>query len=148
MDDIGQPTTEGVDDLNRSWGTAPAPSTDLEKPAVIFLADALADLGCVFCGDMRAGTIFVLLARAAMVGGQASGMTQSEIAAKCGIPRETVRRKLAAMERLGWITRREMVWYMVADLEDADGAGKFVALRDRFVQRATDLVETVTAERG
>jgi CRP-like cAMP-binding protein len=143
MHDIGQAATESMAGLNQSRGTAKAPSTHLETPAVEFFADALADLGRVFSGDMRAATIFVLLARAAMVGGPANGMTQSEIAAASGIPRETVRRKLAAMERLGWIGRREMIWYIDADLDDAEGARRFAALRGRFLQRATDLFEEV-----
>jgi DNA-binding IclR family transcriptional regulator len=80
-----------------------------------------------------------------MVGGRVNGMTQSEIAAASGIPRETVRRKLAAMERLGWLGRREMVWYIDTDLEEVEGAGRFAALRSRFLQRAADLLEKGTA---
>lgn len=121
--------------------------------AIELLADMVADAGRAFGGDMRAAALFVLLVRAARKGGPGTngsrpqGLSQSELAAISGIPRETVRRKLSAMERHGWLKRHGTLWSVDGDTAGYDTAGWMSALEERLGARVSRFLDETTAHR-
>lgn len=87
---------------------------------VEFLVEHLTDASRVFAGDLQQMLVLALIgqvqihaARRAVAAGEDPSalpdervsINASRIADVTGIPRETVRRKLAALERKGWIVR-------------------------------------------
>ncbi|RBI87433.1 hypothetical protein DRV85_00405 [Rhodosalinus halophilus] len=147
MRDTGGQAAKGMARLAASSPADELHSDHLEIRAIDSIATTLADLGQAFGGDMKAVTILLLLARAARGTEAAVGMTQSEIAARSGIPRETVRRKLVAMERPGWIVRHESLWYLNMTLGETKSGDAWVAIKRRYVDRAAAFVDEV-ASRG
>jgi DNA-binding MarR family transcriptional regulator len=89
---------------------------------VEFFIDHLSDVSRAFRGDMQAMLVLALIGQSwinAVRTAQAEGIepadlppkrastSASRIADITGIPRQTVRRKLTALEKRGWITRNE-----------------------------------------
>lgn len=99
---------------------------------VEFISDHLADAGRQFGGDLQLPLILAIIGQTtikAALRAQASGATLSSVpprdrgltsfrlADASGIPRETVRRKLHAMARRGWLERHGTVWVLALDGE-------------------------------
>jgi hypothetical protein len=129
----------------------------LAEEAIDLLAGVLADAGRAFGGDMRAAALFILLAQASQRPAKRGashpadaprGLSQSELAAISGISRETVRRKLAAMEKLGCVKRSDAGWFLDWDTVDAVSAQSYVALRARLLERAQRLFDAEREDRG
>jgi DNA-binding transcriptional ArsR family regulator len=109
---------------------------------VEFFVEHLADVSRVFSGDLQQAMVLAIVGqvrlravREARARGeplsarlQGDATTASRIADVTGIPRETVRRKLEALRRKGWIAQDEedRLWRLQVD---ANGVGS-VARRD------------------
>jgi len=100
---------------------------------VEFLVEHLADVSRTFSGDLQQVMVLAILGqvrlravREAATRGEApamriqgDGTTASRISDVTSIPRQTVRRKLLALQKLGWVTQDDGgLWRIVAD---ADG---------------------------
>ena len=109
--------------------------TEYQYRFVEFFTEHLTDVSRAFGGDLQQAMVLAILgqlrlravreasARADALAGplRGDGTTASRIADVTGIPRETVRRKLKALQRRGWIAQGEdRLWRVVAD---ADGVG-------------------------
>lgn len=96
---------------------------------VEFFIEHLSDLSRTFRGDLQAVIVLALIGQvqlramqqAALAGQDPSllpperlSISASRLADVTGIPRQTVRRKLAALERRGWIERDESSAYRLA----------------------------------
>jgi hypothetical protein len=131
-----------------------APGALLGDMAIGFLADILADAGRAFNGDIRAAALFVLLVRATRShgpvtnGSHAPGLSQSQLAAISGIPRETVRRKLSAMERQGWVQRHGTMWSLDCDTAQPDTALRMMILEERLRARVARFLDEAAAHWG
>lgn len=105
---------------------------------VEFFIDHLADLSRAFRGDLQAMIVLALIGQvhmramrqAALAGQDPSALpperlsiSASRIADVTGIPRQTVRRKLEALERRGWALRGETGAYRLA-LRDGTAAAR------------------------
>lgn len=116
--------------------TETAPDTRLvalRDRVIEMVADVFADAGRALGGDMRAAALLAALGQAALRArrqgcgpdvpaaraGDACGMTASALAEVTGIARETVRRKLVAMQKAGWVDRRGALWLL-----PGNGAGE------------------------
>lgn len=119
---------------------------------VEFLAEHLADVSRTFDGDMHAPVILanigqVTLQAAARDSGKnfgdtpanRRGMTACRLADVTGIPRETVRRKLAGMAERGWIERQDGYWVLTLAGEEAKVRQDILPLDRRSLQRAARL---------
>jgi DNA-binding transcriptional ArsR family regulator len=102
---------------------------------VEFLVEHLADVSRAFSGDLQQAIVLAIVGqvrlravREATARGeplsprlQGDGTTASRIADVTSIPRETVRRKLEALRRKGWVEQDEdRLWRLEVD---ADGVG-------------------------
>lgn len=125
---------------------------------VQFLTEHLADLSRVFAGDLQQMLVLALIGQAqinAVLSGNAGAgksLSASRIADVSGIPRETVRRKLTALEDNGWIERDDAQRWQ---LRMSDGfASARAALNDldrRAIARIARLfcqLESITSDRG
>ncbi len=111
---------------------------------VQFFVEHLADVSRVFGADLQSVLILAIVGqndlqvriRAGMTGDGAlpgeglSGRTNaSSIADICGIPRETVRRKLDAMAKRGWLSRDDAgLWHIAID------GAKMVPVRRELIE--------------
>lgn len=117
---------------------------------VEFIADHLADVSRSFRGDLQPALILAILgqrhlqARAAEEAGVAPispAMAVTRIADVTAIPRETVRRKLAVLERRGWIVRMADGGHALAVVDGAASArADLRALDERGITRAARLL--------
>jgi predicted transcriptional regulator len=95
---------------------------------VEFFVEHLTDVSRTFEGDLQQAILLAIIGQArlaALRGGDAStgprGTNASRLAEVTGIPRETVRRKLRALEERGWIAQDEAgIWRMVVDPDGRD----------------------------
>lgn len=124
---------------------------------VEFFAEHLADISRTFAGDLQQVMVLAILGqmrlraiRDAAIRGEAPAMriqgdstTASRISDVTSIPRQTVRRKLLALQKLGWVIQDDGgLWRIVVD---ADGVASPVrrdlaALDERAVVRIARLV--------
>lgn len=144
---------------------APLPVAEVEKALrrnharylyvyVDFLAEQLADISRVFSGDLQMvvllaaiGQVSLSAAIAAEAGGRTAadlaperrGVTTNRLADKTGIPRETVRRKLIAMQKMGWLTREDNFWFLTTSGEDTVVVKALADLDDRAIVRTARL---------
>jgi len=125
---------------------------------VDYFAEQLADFSRVFHGDLQMvvllatiGQISLSAAIAAETGGRAvselpperRGMTTHRLADCTGIPRETVRRKLLAMERKGWLVREHNFWFLTPSGDDTVARKDLAGLDDRAIARTARLYTTL-----
>ena len=125
---------------------------------VDFFVDHLTDVSRQFKGDMQmavllgvVGQLTLQAAAVATVTGKPleelpadrRGITTFRLADATGIPRETVRRKLVAMERLGWVTRQDRFWMVAMAGPEAEALGDLGDLTDRSIGRAARFLAAV-----
>lgn len=126
---------------------------------VDFLAEQLADMSRSFQGDLQmvvllatVGQVSLSAAIAAEAGGRSPaelaperrGMTTNRLADCTGIPRETARRKLIAMEKMGWLTREDNFWYLTTSGEDTVARQALAELDDRALSRTARLYSSLS----
>jgi DNA-binding MarR family transcriptional regulator len=120
---------------------------------VEFLTEHLADLSREFGGDLQQMLVLAIVGqvhihRHLRIDGQSSpqnpetSISASRIADVTGIPRQTVRRKLAALETRGWIERTPAASYRLVVMDTAQGSPARRDLRDvdrRSIDRYANL---------
>ena len=126
---------------------------------VDFMAEHLADASRAFKGDMQSAVLIAIIGQvtlqavtAARAAGRAiddippdrRGISTFRLADATGIPRETVRRKLVAMERIGWLKREENFWFLTFTGEDATARHDLAAVDGRSIGRAARFYAGVT----
>lgn len=110
-----------------------------------FMASHLVDCCSVFGGDLHEMLVFTMVAQrylrdhVAQQEGDAPGeerrtVSATRIAAATGMPRETVRRKLAALQARGWVEKTGRADWRIA--MSGDGARARLQLED-FMRRET-----------
>ena len=122
---------------------------------VEFLSDHLADCSRVFKGDLQSVLLLAVIGQMALEGRNASGrktVMQDGLSKKrgisahrlsdiSGIPRQTVRRKLEAMENKGWIHRDAQSGWRLAVSDGAAAVRRDLSGLDvRSIDRWTDLL--------
>ncbi|MGM0583920.1 MAG: helix-turn-helix domain-containing protein [Pseudomonadota bacterium] len=125
---------------------------------VEFFLEHLTDLSRTFGGDLEQMMVLALLGqirlrarRGAAEAGRdwrslpacRTGTTASRLADVSGIPRETVRRKLRALEAKGWVARNEGgLWSIASDPDGQDSQVRrdLADLDERALQRVARLV--------
>jgi DNA-binding MarR family transcriptional regulator len=133
---------------------------------VEFFIDHLTDVSRAFRGDLQAMLVLALIGQSwinAVRAAQAEGIepadlppertstSASRIADVTGIPRQTVRRKLAALEERGWIWRNEDGSCRLAHADGQTAARRDLSDTDRRALRRvarlfTDLEALVAAQ--
>lgn len=118
---------------------------------VEFLVEHLTDLSREFRGDLQMPMILAVIGQfyyqsqarrgpKAEKDGSAIGITASRIADVTGISRETVRRKLAALERLGWVEKlSDSSWRLLADERGSAARRGLAQIDRRGIQRIARL---------
>jgi CRP-like cAMP-binding protein len=93
---------------------------------VDFMAAHLSDCCAVFDGDLHEMLVFTIVAQRYLrdrvaegdsqtsTGAERRSLSASRIAAQTGMPRETVRRKLAALQARGWVERTDRAEWRMA----------------------------------
>jgi DNA-binding MarR family transcriptional regulator len=100
---------------------------------VEFLTEHLADVSRAFGGDLQQMLVLAILGQVHLqrhlrLDGRASplspdtSISASRIADVTGIPRQTVRRKLAELEKRGWIERTPSASYRLIVMASPDGS--------------------------
>jgi DNA-binding MarR family transcriptional regulator len=100
---------------------------------VEFLTEHLADLSREFGGDLQQMLVLAIIGqvhihRQLRLDGRPSlhnadtSISASRIADVTGIPRQTVRRKLAALEKRGWIERTPAASYRMVVMDSPEGS--------------------------
>ncbi|ENT12879.1 hypothetical protein B998_03049 [Brucella sp. F96/2] len=133
--------------------------TRYEYSFIEFYAEHLCDLSRAFKGDMQMvlllATVAQVALRADMIvensGGRVQelppsrrGITTYRLADVTGIPRETTRRKLTAMEKMGWLTRENNFWCLAYEGDDAKIHQDLADVIDRSFRRAARFYVAVT----
>lgn len=130
---------------------------DYQYRFVEFFVEHLSDVSRAFSGDLQQAMVLAILGqvrlravREAMAGGeplaakmQGDGTTASRIADVTGIPRETVRRKLDALRRKGWVVQEEdRLWRIEVDPDGAGAAARrdLAGVDERALHRIARLV--------
>lgn len=119
-----------------------------------FLSEHLADMSRAFRGDLQLPLVLAVLGqrrlqwfieaeREGAEPGWSPAMTVMRIADVTGVPRETARRKLAELERLGWIERGEGGWTLIMREGRARARADLADLDRRSLARAARLVTTL-----
>lgn len=118
---------------------------------VDFMAEHLADASRAFKGDMQLAVLLAIIGQVtlqAVTAARASGRTIDDIpperrgistfrlADATSIPRETVRRKLVALERMGWLKREENFWFLTFAGADATARHDLAEVDSRSIGRA------------
>lgn len=118
---------------------------------VQFIADHLADCSRVFGGDLQLPLVLAIIGQSylnALIREGApwppstpaetdTAINASRIADVTGIPRETVRRKLALLEERGWIEQTaSQSWKLVVSGQKSKVYGDLAALDARGIARA------------
>lgn len=153
-----------------SLRVAPSPAPEVERALrrhypryqycfVDFFAEQLADVSRAFQGDLQMvvllatiGQVSLSAALAAEAGGRSPtelaperrGMTTNRLADCTGIPRETARRKLLAMQKMGWLERQDNFWFLNTSGEDTVARQALADLDDRSVSRTARLYATLS----
>lgn len=122
--------------------------------AVQFLTDHLADCARVFNGDLQQMLVLALLGQVALDArargllvnnAQADCISASRLADVSGIPRETVRRKLAALHKKGWVEQMDSgSWRLAIDaMEQARARAGLEDLDKRSLMRWATLFAAI-----
>lgn len=121
---------------------------------VEFMTEQLADMTREFGGDVHMAIILanvgqVTLQAAALCRQNASaleevpaerrGLSTFRLADVTGIPRETVRRKLIAIAKLGWVERVDRYWILTTRGGEAQARQDLLPLDQRSLKRAARL---------
>lgn len=145
--------------IRRGRAGAAAELSRFQYCFVDFLAEQLADMSRSFQGDLQmvvllatVGQVSLSAAIAAEAGGRSPaelaperrGMTTNRLADCTGIPRETARRKLIAMEKMGWLTREDNFWYLTTSGEDTVARQALAELDDRALSRTARLYSSLS----
>ncbi|MCW2282606.1 DNA-binding MarR family transcriptional regulator [Rhodoblastus acidophilus] len=118
-----------------------------------FLSEHLAELSREFNGDLQQALILCVIGQvfmsermrsAASGERQPLGITASRLADVCGIPRETVRRKLKRLEQKNWISSNgDQSWTMVIDEGVATARRDLLQLDQRAAARLARMHATL-----
>ncbi len=135
-----------------------------QRRIIALLFDQACDVLKAFDGDFRLFLILCLVGRATLQAraglsdngsraqdGRAEGLNASDIAFASGIPRETVRRKLADLARRGWLVCDGQGMWRLAPDDDSRATGlngararrELCGLENRTVGRLVDLVSAL-----
>ncbi len=121
---------------------------------VEFISEHLADVSRAFGGDLQLPVLLAVLGQATIEGytiaaragirvqdvdPRSIGLTAFRLADATGIPRETVRRKLHQMQRMGWLERRENYWVLTIDGDRTKVHADLADLNDRAIGRLARL---------
>lgn len=121
---------------------------------VNFLAEHLSDTSRVFGGDMQMVVILAVIGQVHLnavmtndVSGKAlddihperRGITTNRLSDVTGIARETTRRKVLALERMGWLVRKEGYWMLAMDRTDSVVRRAVQGLDSRGIKRGANL---------
>lgn len=118
-----------------------------------FLSEHLADLSREFDGDLQQVLILCVIGQVSISErlraakpeeGQPAGITASRLADVCGIPRETVRRKLKRLEQKNWIScNGDQSWTIVINEGVSTPRKDLLQLDERAVSRLARLHATL-----
>lgn len=131
---------------------------ELQYAYVQFLSEHLADCRKVFGGDLDAVLVLAVigqhhlggfLAQPGTIAHESLSISASRLSDVTGVPRETVRRKLLALERKGWIRQVEDgSWSLVIEGRQAAARNDLADLDTRGMSRLlrlnTDVVRILT----
>lgn len=122
---------------------------------VEFFVEHLADVSQVFRGDLQQVMVLAIIGQvrlsalgaataagddAARIPHEKLSISASRLADVTGIPRETVRRKLALLERRGWIVRSPPAgWRLAVDGDDVPARTALSDLDERAIERVARL---------
>lgn len=122
---------------------------------VEFFVEHLADVSQTFRGDLQQVLVLAIIGQVrlrALSAATASGddpervphnktsISASRLADVTGIPRETVRRKLALLERRGWVVRSaEFGWRLAVDGAEVPARSALSELDERAIERVARL---------
>ncbi len=145
----GEPAT-GPDDFERAFGENYPVA---QYHFIQFVADHLADCSRVFGGDLQLMLVLAIIGQSHLGSlikqgaqslpkeGPASpnrSINASRISDVTGIPRQTVRRKLAALEARGWIEQTDLQgWQIVVSGQTSRAREDLAHLDARGIARAT-----------
>lgn len=122
---------------------------------VDLFAENLADVSRVFKGDMQMAVLLGIIGQmtlqaattASLVGkaltdfpSERRGITTFRLADATGIPRETARRKLVAMERMGWLERDGSIWLLAVSGTESAARRDLGELDARAVKRVAQFL--------
>jgi hypothetical protein len=92
---------------------------------VRFMSEHLSDCSREFGGDLSAMLLLAVIGQSHITAmtSQASrtqgpfsyGLTALKLSDITGLPRETTRRKLAKLNRAGWVQQRSQGWFLIGD---------------------------------
>ncbi|MFQ0814645.1 hypothetical protein AVM02_02535 [Brucella anthropi] len=133
--------------------------TRYEYSFLEFYAEHLCDVSRTFKGDMQMVLLLATIAQVALradlivanSGGRVQelppsrrGITTYRLADVTGIPRETTRRKLTAMEKKGWLVRENNFWCLAYEGESTRIHIDLADVINRSYRRAARFYVTVT----
>lgn len=161
MDQTSQATDSSVTDVATQQSRRYPSSAEVEAAFtssypryqysfVELFAEHVADVCRTFNGDMQMAVLLATVGqvtlRAALAAEAADeaidrlpperrGITAHRLADATGIPRETTRRKLVAMEKMGWLTREKNFWCLAFVGSDASARIDLAELDERTIKR-------------
>lgn len=124
-----------------------------------FIAEHVADISRTFKGDMQMAVLLAIIGQVSIQAATAAeatgrtiqempperrGITTLRLSEATSIPRETVRRKLAAMEKKGWLTRSENYWLLVINGTVSVARLDLASINTRAIARAARFYAAVT----
>lgn len=116
---------------------------------VQFLTEHLADASRAFGGDLQEMLVLAVIGQTALQsvaqGRENAQISASSLSDVTGIPRQTVRRKLASLMARGWVEQTEdSGWRLVRRDGKFDARQDLLELDQRGVERVIKLVRTLS----
>jgi Fic family protein len=120
----------------------------LQYHFVQMFTEHLLDVSKTFDGDLLAVVILATVGQSYLrgdeLGNKDISITASSISAATGIPRQTVRRKLASLQHRGWINQIDGgAWQLALNVNEAVAREDFAPLDQRGVERVLRLVRAL-----
>ncbi len=116
---------------------------------VQFFAEHLSDVSKAFEGDLQEMLVLAIIGQVYLYadgqGRENAQINASRLSDVTGVPRQTVRRKLASLKERGWIEKAEDGgWRLVAHDQSAPARKDLSELDRRGVERVIKLVKTLS----
>lgn len=107
------------------------------QDAAAFTTDILVACARLFQGDLEQVMLLAFVARAHFEDRERGGVSASSLAAQCGLPRETVRRKLGLLASRGCVLQTgDHLWRLTEDAFSTGALASVMALGKKRVARA------------
>jgi len=115
---------------------------------VQFFVEHLSDVSRVFGGDLQEMLVLAVIGQAFMradeLGRENAPINACRICETTGIPRQTVRRKLQALQRRGWVQQIEGgAWQLTVHEREAAARIDLAELDSRGMERIQKFIRTV-----